>query len=80
MKKSASEVITELEARIAKLERQASVDTSFYIQAIEDISRGLDDLGVIKTEKEVLEKINKRDLDKVLAVSRELKNLYKALI
>ena len=80
MRKSASEVIRELESRVAKLEKKSSVDTSFYIQAIEDISRGLDDLEVMKREPEVLAKVNKRDLDKVLAVSRELKLIYRQLM
>lgn len=80
MRRSSSEIIRNLEKRIAKLEKKSGVDTSFYIEAVGDINRGLDDLEAIKSEKEVLEKINKRDLDALLAMRKELKNIYRGLM
>ena len=79
MRRSAQQTIRELEARIAKLEKTSSEDTEFYIEAIGDISRGLDSLSGLKADKKLLNVINKQDLDKVLSVERELNNLYKAL-
>lgn len=77
MRRSASEVIRELESRIAKLERQASEDTDFYHEAIEDISRGLDNLSALKSEKNI--EFDKSALDKVLRIERELKALSKSI-
>tara|TARA_B100001287_G_scaffold272017_1_gene273131 strand:+ start:250 stop:489 length:240 start_codon:yes stop_codon:yes gene_type:complete len=77
MRRSASEVISELETRIAKLERQASDDTDFYIEAIGDISRGLDDLSVLKSEKSI--NFDKSALNKILGIERELNKLSKSL-
>ena len=77
MRRSASEVISELETRIAKLERQASDDTDFYIEAIGDISRGLDDLSALKSEKSI--KFDKSALNKILGIERELNKLSKSL-
>ena len=77
MRRSASEVISELEARIAKLERQASDDTDFYIEAIGDISRGLDDLSALKSEKSI--NFDKSALNKILGIERELNKLSKSL-
>ena len=77
MGRSASEVIYELETRIAKLERQASDDADFYLEAIGDILRGIDNLSALKSEKSI--NFDKSALNKVLGVERELKKLAKEI-
>ena len=77
MRRSASEVISELEARIAKLERQASEDTDFYLEAIGDISRGLDNLSALKSEKNI--EFDKSALAKVLRIESEIKKLSESI-
>lgn len=78
MKRSASEIIRNLEMRIAKLEKTSS-DAEFYIEAIMSMFSGLDDLQRLKDDDTFLSVINKKDLDKVLSVERELISLKKSL-
>jgi len=77
MRRSASQVISELEARIAKLEKQSDDDMEFYIEAIGDISRGLDNLSALKSEKSI--NFDKSALNKILGIERELNKLSKSL-
>ena len=79
MKRSASEVIRNLEDRIAQLEKQSDDDTDFYLEAIGDILRAIDGLYGLKRDRALLKKINSRDLDKVLSIENDLKNIYEAL-